>query len=176
MTKKLLKQSLIELMKDKSIHTIKIKEICEKADINRSTFYKHYNSPYGLYDEIFEDVGNKISALLKNRDQNSGSYSDLIESALKYAESEREMFLVILSGNGCMSVGEMLSNIVDKFIDKSQASPLSRYCIQFVSAGITNILWIWLNEEKRRSAHEVAVVISALINHGLKRAVAFAGN
>ena len=56
MTKLLLKQSLLELMKQKSIHDISIKEVCLGADINRSTFYRHYNTQYELYDEIVNEI------------------------------------------------------------------------------------------------------------------------
>src|SRR5699024_5578943 len=41
-TRKVLKESLIELLKNKPIATISVKALCEKADINRSTFYAHY--------------------------------------------------------------------------------------------------------------------------------------
>ncbi|MBQ7117468.1 MAG: TetR/AcrR family transcriptional regulator, partial [Clostridia bacterium] len=60
MTKMLLKDSLIDLMKDKSIHSISIKDVCDGADINRSTFYRHYNTQYELYDDIIQDIMNDM--------------------------------------------------------------------------------------------------------------------
>ena len=41
-TKKVLSESLIELLKTKHISEITITELCENADINRTTFYRHY--------------------------------------------------------------------------------------------------------------------------------------
>ena len=41
MTKKLLKESVFELMEQKPLNKITIKEICENADVNRTTFYKY---------------------------------------------------------------------------------------------------------------------------------------
>ena len=32
----------LELLKEKPVAKITVKEICERAEINRSTFYKHY--------------------------------------------------------------------------------------------------------------------------------------
>ena len=57
MTREILKQSLIELMKNKPIHDISIKKICETADINRSTFYHHYDSQFDLFNDILNDIG-----------------------------------------------------------------------------------------------------------------------
>ena len=40
MTKKLIREVLFECLKEKDINKITISGLCEKADINRSTFYK----------------------------------------------------------------------------------------------------------------------------------------
>ena len=40
MTKKLLRESVIELMDKKPLNKISIKDICDNADVNRTTFYK----------------------------------------------------------------------------------------------------------------------------------------
>lgn len=56
MTQALLKQSLIEVMKHKSIHKITIKEICERANVSRSAFYAHYGNQYELLSAIEQEI------------------------------------------------------------------------------------------------------------------------
>lgn len=41
-TRQTIQQVFIDLLKQKPLGKITVKEICEKAQINRSTFYKHY--------------------------------------------------------------------------------------------------------------------------------------
>lgn len=55
-TKKLLKQSFIELLKYKPYDQITVKDIVEKADYNRTTFYNHYKYKEELVDEIVNEV------------------------------------------------------------------------------------------------------------------------
>ena len=55
-TRMVLKESLIELLKEKRISNISIKEICERADINRSTFYSHYQDQYDLMHQVEQEV------------------------------------------------------------------------------------------------------------------------
>ena len=43
-TKRLLGVALIKLLKEKTIHEISVRELCDKAGVNRSTFYNHYKS------------------------------------------------------------------------------------------------------------------------------------
>lgn len=50
------KNSLIEILKSKSIYKVSIQELCEKSEINRSTFYKYYGSQFDLLAEMESDV------------------------------------------------------------------------------------------------------------------------
>ena len=47
-TQKLLKESLVQLMSEKAFKDITIKDITERADLNRGTFYLHYSDTYDL--------------------------------------------------------------------------------------------------------------------------------
>ncbi len=58
MTKKLIKDAFSALMENNSINKITVKEICENADVNRSTFYAHYSDQYALFEEIQDDIIN----------------------------------------------------------------------------------------------------------------------
>lgn len=55
-TQKLLKDSLIELMEEKEFKNISVKDITERADLNRGTFYLHYSDTYHLLQDIEEEV------------------------------------------------------------------------------------------------------------------------
>ena len=74
-TRRVIRQCLTELLKTKRIQDITVREISEKADINRGTFYLHYRDIFDLMEQIenelleeLEDVLNhfKASDLLSN--------------------------------------------------------------------------------------------------------------
>ena len=50
-TKKILKDSLLELMQTKPISKITIKEICDLSNMSRSTFYLHYQDQSALLED-----------------------------------------------------------------------------------------------------------------------------
>lgn len=173
MTKKILKDALIEIMHTKPLYEISIKKICETADVNRSTFYHHYQSPVELYDDIINDIAADFNAIIeKNRDK-SNDRKVITAEMLSYIEEKRELFLVILSDKGNISIGERLSTIVSRFLGADNNSVLATYCAQFISAGVANILWLWLNNENRLSPDEVADLLVNIITHGVKRAIMF---
>ena len=174
MTKMLLKQSLIELMREKSIHEISIKDICLGADINRSTFYRHYNTQYELYDEILDDITKDIGEIFVQCSGDDYTTQNFLTAVLKYIEAQRDTFLVILSGNSNVSMGETFNRFTSRFIDTENTSELRVYLIQFIAAGMTSFIWTWLNKENRRAAEDVALVISSVMTHGIRRSVNFA--
>ena len=63
----LMDEALILLLEKKEYSYITIKEICEKAGVNRSTFYLHYETIDDLLSECIEYVGNKINKKFSNK-------------------------------------------------------------------------------------------------------------
>lgn len=171
MTREMLRQSLIELMKEKPIHEISIKKICETADINRSTFYHHYDSQYELFNDIITDVGNDIAEIVKKHLSSPNILKLCLEDSFTYIEKNQETFLVLLGENSGFSVGETLTSYVEHFFKVNEAvtSEIVKYCVQFATAGITSVIWKWLNAEDRMSAAELANVISRLISPTFSR-------
>ncbi|MBR2417895.1 MAG: TetR/AcrR family transcriptional regulator [Clostridia bacterium] len=170
MTKALLKASLIDLMKTKSIHTISIKEICSGADINRSTFYRHYNTQYDLYDEIVHELlDSLIEAYTTSRD-NGDDLQDSIAAVLEVSEKEREVCLVILSDKGNVTMGESFVKAISPVMS-DEMGELSVYLFQFMAAGLANIVWTWLNKPVRPSAKELATLITSMIKRGLYKTI-----
>lgn len=55
-------EALISLLKVKDLEYITVKEICEKADVNRSTFYLHYETIADLVNEAVETVNQRFLA------------------------------------------------------------------------------------------------------------------
>ena len=55
-TKKLLRQALTRLMKEKEFGSITVTDVVREADINRGTFYAHYRDVYDLRERIEADM------------------------------------------------------------------------------------------------------------------------
>lgn len=51
----MLKQTLQDLLGEKALHSITVKEICERASTSRITFYTYYDDKYALLDALIED-------------------------------------------------------------------------------------------------------------------------
>lgn len=59
-TRNLIVQAFFELMNEKSFENITIQNITERAQINRATFYAHFQDKFELLDEIVGDSAMKL--------------------------------------------------------------------------------------------------------------------
>ena len=124
-TKQLLKASLMELLADKPLAKITVKELCEKADINRTTYYKYYIDIYDQMDkienEIIADMLEKLDAITVENVNDRKNRLIVITKILEYIESRREEFTTLLEKSELNFQHKLLSVIGGKNFDKLNA-------------------------------------------------------
>ena len=86
-TKKVLRDSLFDCLKEKSINNVTVKEVCEKADLNRATFYKHYKDCYDLIEQLQAEELKEFEQLFKVNDKYGKKLTgDILALLDKYAD------------------------------------------------------------------------------------------
>lgn len=106
-TERGIKNAFIELRSKKPLEKITVKELCEMACINKSTFYSHYKDIYDLSDSMEDEVVRSIT--------NSISHPEYIME--RPAEFTRELFLAYLSQNALTMIlfsGSQRNHLVDR--------------------------------------------------------------
>jgi AcrR family transcriptional regulator len=102
-TRMVIRDSLIELMKQRPIMEITIKEICALADVSRPTFYAHYRNQYDLLqsieNETFTYFENVIFAI-RTKKPSRREIVLKITDVLLYIENNSNSVQVLLSENG----------------------------------------------------------------------------
>ena len=83
-TKRLIRNTFLELAQKKPIEKITIRELAEKAEISKPTFYAHYDTIYDLLDELEDEVINNISG---NMDGFERLYLEPEEFLKKFSEA-----------------------------------------------------------------------------------------
>lgn len=67
-TQKVLKEALLQLLEQKPVNRITVKEVCERAGLNRATFYTHYADCFDLLESIEQDLLQDFEASLRFAD------------------------------------------------------------------------------------------------------------
>ena len=169
LTKTLLKNSLIELMKTKSIYKITIKEICENADVNRSTFYKHYNTEFDLLKDIEDEYLNTIEDYITfvNKDFT-------LRKLLEYLEDNIDVFELFLDNIPGNDFYERLIKMCfekmeyDQDLIKNNDIGNREYLYHFIIFGALSIVKNWMAKKKRESSIELNDALMKIISQFLK--------
>ncbi|MDO4677155.1 MAG: TetR-like C-terminal domain-containing protein [Blautia sp.] len=77
-TKKAIKSTFLELLNQKTLDKITVKDIVETCGINRNTFYYYYADIYDLLEQLFREEAERV---LADSCENSGFYEEFIRTA-----------------------------------------------------------------------------------------------
>lgn len=161
MTKRLLKDALIELLRQQSIYQISIRELCQRADVNRTTFYKYYGSQFDLLSDIENDIIDFVdSTVAKNED----SPEHIIESLCAFLEANLEFSRLIITNNIDSAFPQKLlsSEVIRGIVYKNYAQrdeTEREYLYDFITGGAFRVLCIWLNKAEREPPEKLARLI-----------------
>lgn len=98
-TKMFLKESLLELMKEKPVDKITPTELCRHANINRNTFYTHYYSVRDVLEELELEFSNQIVESLSTR-FSASEYDVMLQEICRIIYDRRDFCKILLSENG----------------------------------------------------------------------------
>ncbi|WP_100372887.1 TetR/AcrR family transcriptional regulator [Bacillus sp. FJAT-45037] len=173
-TRMVLKDSLMMLLKQKQISSITVKEICELADINRSTFYSHYSDQFDLLyrieEEILEDMNQTLSHYNFNKEEEA---LQMTEKILEYVAENRDVCQTLLSEHGDTNFQNKVMMITYEFTMKSwleinkSDQKVSEYISLYVISGSLHVIKNWLNNGMDKSPKQLAEIINEFTNNGL---------
>jgi len=88
-TKRVLKESFLELLLNKPAGLITVTEICSGADVNRTTFYMHYDDVYDLKRKIEDEFYDTLVASIERYFHSGAEYASMIPVYETIAKNER---------------------------------------------------------------------------------------
>lgn len=169
-TRMVLQDSLIDLIKQKPISKITIKEICENADINRTTFYNHFIDQYDLLHSIEDQTlfyaEERLQRLLKT-DKNEAE--KIIESILEYFAENSDYIQVLMSEQGDIDFQKKLLRMIYEYCgtiptDKNLANVINNeYFFVFAVNGSIGIIQHWMKAGLQVSAKEMTEILCSMI-------------
>ena len=171
-TKKILYETLIELMKTKTFEEIKVSDICTKALINRSTFYAHYDDKYELLLEFINSLKEEfINELSKNKNilNTRKYYLEVIRLFLDHIENKKDIYNAIMINNRNSIMMDILSSVANnEVIKKMESSNIStkvpaNIIAKFYLGGVLNLGIEWLRDTNKNSKEEIIKYLEILL-------------
>ena len=110
-TRRLLKESLLELMEQKHFSEISVRDVTDNADMNRTTFYLHYTDTTQLLQSMEEDLLAEAQVLVDAHIQETvadGTLRPVFEPILDFVVEHREVCTILFENNDVTQVADHL--------------------------------------------------------------------
>jgi len=174
-------KALLSLLEKKAFEYISISEICEKAGVNRSTFYLHYENTSDLLREtiayVLDNFSSYFSVDIKSI---STKFSNCDLQDLKFVNEKylypyllfikenQRVFSAVLSQPAAFDskaiFQRLFDNIFKPILDRFEyPSEEQNYVMMFYLNGITAIIIEWLKDDCQKSIEDIAGIIRICI-------------
>ena len=172
-TRKLIYQTLLDLMKEKTFEEIKVSDICSKAMINRSTFYAHYEDKYELLIDFLSNLKEEFARELNESCKENLSireyYNILISLFLDHIDSKRDVYNSIMVNNRSSIMMDILLSVVnDDILKRFKENDINlkvptEVISKFYLGGVINIGMEWLSNSNKYTKEEILDYLELLI-------------
>lgn len=167
-TKERLRNALVDLLKTENINKLTVTKICNKADVNRGTFYSYFNDVYDLLEytenEMFESVI-ELYRVSAESDDLKKLYTNIFKGIEDHIEITRALF-------GENIEGRYLKKIVDRLHDgqlkkwKEDFPELDSAFLEtmynFVVMGTISSVTNWVHSDTRMPPEKFAEILVEL--------------
>ena len=167
-THKLLWEALMAELSERTFEEITVKDICERAMVHRTTFYKHYEDKYALLEQGMRQMYDDL--LAEEAHKSPSAYSlehppPYFIRLFEHAAQHQGFYKLMLCGEG---IGQFQKLVKEYIVEVASAKmrvmasanqhlavPLAMQ-VQFFAGGVLSLLAWWLENDMPLSPHQMA--------------------
>ena len=168
-TRNALTTALMALLKERPLKSITVTELAELADVNRATFYVHFQDVYDMFDQVKEEFCNICRELVDAHGEELARNENrpFLEDIFSYFETNEDAFAIVFGDNADGAfLGDVIDVVRDSCLtavapleaverrerdqgltpnrDRALGMALCNYQFDFIAGGIVSMLKSWL--------------------------------
>ncbi|AYE50779.1 TetR/AcrR family transcriptional regulator [Priestia megaterium NCT-2] len=180
-TRKMIKESFIDLIQEKGYESITIRDIADNALINRATFYLHYVDKQDLVDKLIDEVFEELTDIInpciyiQKKRVNISKFQSMIEAIFTNIFHRAAFYQIMLSEKGVHGFNRKMQEVIqEKFrkefatinLQEQKFSTPPELLIHFISSALIGTVEWWVNNDLVYSPKHMAVQLVHLVTIG----------
>lgn len=182
LSKMLFKNALMDLLKEKgSVAKISVRELCDRAELNRSTFYAHYQEPNDLLIEIETELLDATEEHLKKigAENDIGAHKYILSFLQYIRQNDKPFRALLIDSTDPEFRSRFMQQSIIQFVDNLRIElpkELEQYIFSYILNGNTGIIIQWIRSDYAADENEIVNLLfsinhSALANLNLKTVI-----
>ena len=175
-TKKNIRQTFLQLLSEKSLTQLTVKELSEQADINRKTFYMYYSNIEDIFAELEDELVLKLvhvfeKELFENETFDSYSFFESLNLAI---QEDIELYRTLNHADLLPHLIQRAKNaLIEVFFRKyniSADSDNERYILyaEYAASGILSMYTKWFSSDSHMSLEELTRTAAEITLYGFQ--------
>lgn len=175
-TKKLLLQGLTQLMQQKQVKDITVRELAELVDVNRGTFYLYYRDIFDMLEQVETELFARFYQILASHQEQTVlvQTQPMLLELFRFVAENEEICRVLLGSNGDMNFLERVNRTVEERLRADWQKHRDRmteeeftYRYAFGVMGCVGLVRAWLERRCQESAEAMALLADRLLLQGI---------
>ncbi len=146
------------------IGKITVREICERADIHRSTFYAHYQDVYDLVERVETSMSRQLTETFFRKLDENAHARECFTELFSFIRDHKEFYLYYLSESRKFGVLQLAWDVIRERYSGTEVSPRTfgaenyeemEYHGAFFLIGMTAVVKMWLQKGCREEPAEL---------------------
>lgn len=162
-SKRLVKEGLLRLLRKKHISKVSVSALCQEAGINRTTFYRYYQTPSDVLQEIALDSIKEFSDQTASS-RNVQDVRTFVVQLCAFLRDRAELVRLFMQNDAEIDFAQIFQTLSQKFLGTrvilyrghTADDATLRLMNTFFSSGMYALIRQWLTEDLSKTPEEVA--------------------
>ena len=173
-TRKLIIETFKEMIIEMDYNEITIKELADRANINRKTFYAHFECIEDILAELIEQIAEKLLEHLENAGVFSNPSVEVFVKAMELTLNENlELYKKLIVANSYRFFLRNVKDIIKKSINNAgltnavDCNPIELdFICEFIASGLAKIYKMWLEDPKGVTQERIGELAGKITFYG----------
>ena len=174
-TKALLLKGLTELMEQKDVNHISVRELTDLVDLNRGTFYLHYRDIFDMVNQVEDELFQEFDNLFVDtapEDPTVSSTQIVLTNVFTFLSENEKTVRAFIGPHGDLTFINRLKNLVKTRVrkaweDRGLDPDKFEYFFAYTASGCIGLMESWLKNGFQESAEEMARMADSMLTSGV---------
>ncbi|WP_019914616.1 TetR/AcrR family transcriptional regulator [Paenibacillus sp. HW567] len=182
-TRTLLREVLLDLASEKPLESITVRELTEKAGLNRGTFYLHYEDIHDFYEQFKNELLEQFHGLIKKLSHTPGGQEPFSNPPsgyirpFEYVLEQKRFFKVFMGPRGDSTLSLQMTELINRqFVqafkakqqhDSSLHIPVKQeYLFAYLASAYVGTIQFWIQRDFDLSPIDMTILFSQISRRG----------
>ena len=171
-TRKSIRNAFLQLLAEKDLEKISVKEIADCADVDRKTVYNYYNGVYDILDDLESELAHDFEKAIESFDFASREVQDIFIELSRLLQMRMDIYALLMKIDNSRLASKFmvyLKGKIEQVIGRVGAYSTDKITVaaEYITPGMYMAYKHWFNSDRKQSLEDFTLELSRLVMGGL---------